>query len=142
MRYACVVNVMPGLPTRSPSCSTPFARTAGTALTYGLVVGCFGLYAKRVKRVGLRHYAGGSIFGVLVFDFLTGPIMSSVMFRIPFAVAFAGQIPFTIMHLASGFPLTIILVTVVDPELRKTLQAHLLETVHTVGVLFSRIYKM
>ena len=38
---------------------------------------------------------------MLVFDFITGPVMSSLLFRMSFGEAFIGQIPFTLRHLAS-----------------------------------------
>ena len=43
----------------------------------------------------------GGIIGVLIFDFITGPIMSSFMFGMSFIEAFIGQIPFTLMHLVT-----------------------------------------
>ncbi|MAG22455.1 MAG: hypothetical protein CL943_04105 [Candidatus Diapherotrites archaeon] len=95
--------------------------TIGTALSYGLITLLFGYYFKGQKTVGLKKYAGSSIVAVLLFDFLTGPVMSSALFRIPFEIAFLGQIPFTMMHLGSAVPLTIMIVTVVDPALRKQL---------------------
>jgi hypothetical protein len=92
--------------------------TIGTAVAYALVALLFREYAKRKKSIGLRGYVKGSIAGVLLFDFLTGPIMSSALFRAPFAIAFIGQIPFTAMHLASAVPLTMLTAAAVDPAIR------------------------
>ncbi len=41
----------------------------------------------------------GGIIGVLIFDFITGPIIRSFMFGMSFIEAGLGQIPFTLMHL-------------------------------------------
>jgi len=79
--------------------------TAVTASTYACLGLLFYLIYKKLKKVKLKHYLGSGIAGVLIFDFVTGPIMSSWLFGIGFAAAFIGQIPFTIMHLltVSGF---------------------------------------
>jgi hypothetical protein len=92
--------------------------TLGTAATYGLIGLLFYAYFKKKKKVGLKTYAKSSFTGVLIFDFLTGPLMSSYIFAVPFSVAFLGQIPFTLMHLASGVTLTILIAPVLDPTVR------------------------
>lgn len=92
--------------------------TFGTAATYGFIGLLFYAYFKKKKKVGLKTYAKSSFAGILIFDFLTGPIMGSYMFAIPFSVAFLGQIPFTAMHLASGVTLTTIIAPVLDPTVR------------------------
>lgn len=94
--------------------------TLGTSLVYGLVGLIFYKYFKRKKKVWLKTYAGASIIGVLVFDFLTGPIMSSYIFGMPFVVALIGQIPFTAMHLASATTFTILLAPVLDPQVAES----------------------
>jgi len=93
--------------------------TAGTALVYGLVGLLFFKYFKNKKKVGLKTYAGGSVLGVLIFDFFTGPVMSSFIFGMPFAAAFIGQIPFTAMHLASATAFTLLLAPVLDPQVAR-----------------------
>ena len=92
--------------------------TFGTAAAYGFIGLLFYAYFKRKKKVGLKTYAKSSLAGILIFDFLTGPIMSSYVFAIPFSVAFLGQIPFTAMHLVSGVTLTMIIAPVLDPAVR------------------------
>jgi len=116
--------------------------TLGTAAAYGLIAGVFSFYFKRKKSVGLKTYAGSSIVGILIFDFLTGPVMSSFAFRIPFWVSFMGQIPFTAWHLASGFSLTMLLVPVVDPDIRAAVKTHLAKTVNGLAALFAGLYKL
>lgn len=91
--------------------------TVGTALVYGLIGLIFYKYFKGKKRVNLKTYAGSSILGVLAFDFITGPIMSSFIFGMPFALAFIGQVPFTAMHLASATTFTLLLAPVLDPHI-------------------------
>ena len=91
--------------------------TLGTAAVYGFISLLFYYFFKTQKKVNIWTYAKSSIVGVLIFDFLTGPIMSSFLFKMPFAVASIGQIPFTLMHLASAFTYTIIFVPVLDPDI-------------------------
>ena len=95
--------------------------TLVTSSVYGLLALLFYRYFRTQSKVGLGTYLKGSIFGVLIFDFLTGPIMSSYMFRMPFEVALIGQIPFTLMHLASSITYTAIFVPILDPEIRTSL---------------------
>ena len=79
--------------------------TAVTAGTYGLLgLGfsfAYSALGKRGRRIGAATFLVSGVVGVLVFDFITGPILSSAMFRMSFAQAFVGQIPFTLKHLAS-----------------------------------------
>ena len=103
--------------------------TIFTTATYGLIGLLFYAYFKRKKRVGLKTYAKSSAIGVLIFDVLTGPIMSSYLFKMPLSAAVLGQIPFTIMHLASAIAFTILLAPVLDPAIRlnvrKSFEMHL-----------------
>ncbi len=94
--------------------------TYGTALAYSLVTLMFHLYVRHRKEIGLAVYAKSSIVGILVFDFLTGPVLSSYAFGMPFEVAFFGQIPFTLTHLASGLAFTLMLAPVLDPAVGKS----------------------
>jgi hypothetical protein len=79
--------------------------TLVTAGTYGLIgLGFSFAYAalgKRGRRVGPAVYVTSGVAGVLVFDFVTGPIMSSTLFHMTFGQAFVGQVPFTLQHLVS-----------------------------------------
>ncbi len=96
--------------------------TAVTATTYGLLGLGFSLaysaLSARGRRVGAATYLASGVVGVLVFDFITGPVMSSLLFRMSFADALVGQIPFTAKHLlsVSGYAL------VVSPALEATLR--------------------
>ena len=81
--------------------------TLGTALTYGLVGAGAPAFFKYFS--GVRGYVSYAVVATLAFDLVTGVIMGPVLFGQSFAVALAGQIPFTFMHLAGNmaFALTI-----------------------------------
>lgn len=95
--------------------------TIVTAATYGLLgVGFSVLYGRRAargRRIGPLTFLVSGVAGVLVFDFITGPIMSSVLFRITFTQAFVGQIPFTLWHLASVSAYALVISPVIDRAL-------------------------
>jgi hypothetical protein len=92
--------------------------TLVTAGTYGLLGLCFSLLyrslGRRGRAVGPLAFLLSGVAGVLVFDFVTGPIMSSVLFRMSFAQAFVGQIPFTVRHLASVSAYTVVVSPALD----------------------------
>ncbi len=115
--------------------------TIGTAGTYGLLGLLFWKYFQTKKRVGLKTYAGASIVGVLIFDLITGPIMSSAMFGMPFAIAFVGQIPFTMAHLASATGFTVLVAPVLDPQLRASLQETFYSNIRKTANAVSTIVK-
>ncbi len=91
--------------------------TAVTAGTYGALALAFSFVyealGKRGRTVGPATFLVSGAVGVLVFDFITGPILSSFLFHMSFAEAFVGQIPFTLNHLASVSAYTL----VVSPSL-------------------------
>ena len=93
--------------------------TFGGSLAYVCIALIFRFVFKRMKEVKLLTYAKGAFVSVLIFDFITGPIMSGMLFRMPFEAALMGQIPFTIAHLASAVMLTIIIAPVLDPDVAR-----------------------
>jgi len=101
--------------------------TAVTAGTYGLLgLGFSFVYSalgKRGRRIGPATFLVSGVVGVLVFDFITGPILSSTMFRMSFAQAFVGQIPFTLKHLASVSATTLVVSPSLDWVLRQVERA-------------------
>jgi hypothetical protein len=101
--------------------------TAVTAGTYGLLgLGFSFVYSalgKRGRRIGPATFVVSGVVGVLVFDFITGPILSSAMFRMSFAQAFVGQIPFTLKHLASVSAYTLVVSPSLDWVLRQVERA-------------------
>jgi multisubunit Na+/H+ antiporter MnhG subunit len=91
--------------------------TLVTALTYAGLGILFHQIYKNKKKINLKTYLGSGIIGVLIFDFITGPIMSSWMFQLPFEFALIGQIPFTLLHLVSVSVFIVILTPLLDVHL-------------------------
>lgn len=75
--------------------------TIVTAAMFGIMGAISGIYLRHRKST-IGSYVGFSIAATLIYDFITGPIMSSVIFKMPFMVALVGQIPFTIWHLGGN----------------------------------------
>jgi membrane-associated HD superfamily phosphohydrolase len=63
------------------------------------------------------HFVGFGIVATLAYDVLTGLTVGPIIFHQSFAEALAGQIPFTILHLAS----TVLFALVLSPFLDKIL---------------------
>jgi hypothetical protein len=97
--------------------------TVVTAATYGLLgLGfsyVFSALTKRGRAIGAAAFLVSGVVGVLVFDFVTGPVMSSVMFHMSFGEAFVGQIPFTVRHLASVAAYALVVSPALDWALRQ-----------------------
>jgi len=95
--------------------------TIATSATYGALGLFFYFYYKKLtkakKKIGLKTYLGSGVFGVLVFDFVTGVLMMPLLFGYTFVQAFIGQIPFTLLHLATVAGYTIILTPLLDKHL-------------------------
>lgn len=81
--------------------------TLVTALTYGMLGALAPTFLQRFS--GRRGYVSYAIVATLVFDGITGVAMGPLFFGQSFAVAFVGQIPFTIMHVLGNvvFALTL-----------------------------------
>ena len=71
--------------------------TAGTYFAIGVAAG---RYFR--QRRGVRHYVGFSVVATLLYDFITGPVMSSAVWKMPFLLSLVGQVPFTLWHLAGN----------------------------------------
>ncbi len=91
-----------------------------TATTYALLALFFSFYFSK-KKVHYSTYASASIVGVLIFDIITGPLMSSFLFNQSFLFTTLAQIPFTLSHLVSGVSYTLVLAPVFDLDVRKEL---------------------
>jgi len=89
-----------------------------TAITYAGLAVLFGLLFKRIKQVKFVHYIGATTIGVLIFDLITGPGLSTIIFHQPLLITILGQIPFTLMHLASAVTYTFFFVPLLDPAVR------------------------
>jgi len=75
--------------------------TLVTAFAYGaLGVGAHYFFCNRESTV--RNYVIFAIFGTVFYDALTGLTIGPLFWDQPFMVAFVGQIPFTLMHLAGN----------------------------------------
>ena len=85
-----------------------------TAATYALVAVGARFFLKN-KKSSLFIYAKTSVLGILAFDFVTGPLMSTFLFQQNFFVTMLLQIPFTAMHVISGTILAAIIVPFYDP---------------------------
>jgi len=95
--------------------------TLWTSLTYGVIALLFVLVFKKMKQLSMSKYIGACIGGVLLFDIITGPIMTSMLFRTPFILTTIAHIPFTIFHLLSGVVYTFLFVPVLDPTINQNL---------------------
>lgn len=93
------------------------AWTVVTSLTYGILGVIFHYALKDRKRVGIKRYLGYGVFGVLVFDFVTGVIATPFLYPpIGFWQALIGQIPFTAMHLLTTSAFILVVTPLLDKE--------------------------
>ena len=90
--------------------------TLVTSSTYAAIALAFH-FAYRRMRPTMSTYLVSGAFGVLVFDFVTGPVMSSYTFGMSFAEAFFGQVPFTALHLLSVSFFVLFLTPILDKSL-------------------------
>ena len=88
------------------------------ALTWGLVGIIFTLQKPDGSPLA---FAKLGIAGTLVFDMITGPILSPLLWGMPFQDAFIGQIPFTLKHLLGIGAISVILAPLIFPSVRKAL---------------------
>ncbi|MDD4251221.1 MAG: hypothetical protein PHX27_03455 [Candidatus ainarchaeum sp.] len=93
--------------------------TIVTALTYAGLGLFFTQFFFKEKKISIFKYLKGGIIGVSIFDFITGPIMSSFMFGMSFIEAFIGQIPFTLMHLLTVGIFIIVITPLYDKHILK-----------------------
>lgn len=89
------------------------AWTAVTAITYAALGTLFHFYYKG-KKVDLKMYIGSGVFGVLIYDLVTGVLAGPVLFGGSYYEAFVGQIPFTVYHLISVTIFVLILTPLLD----------------------------
>jgi len=93
--------------------------TVVTASTYALIAIGFSFFFKKIKVAKISHYLGASVIGILLFDLITGPIMSSFLFNQSLLMTTLGQIPFTFYHLVSGLTWVVIIAPFYDLDIRK-----------------------
>lgn len=90
--------------------------TAVTAITYGTIGLAFHYFLKGKKDVGMKAYLGCGIVGVLFFDLVTGVMATPLLYGGTFEESFIGQIPFTLMHLATTVAFILIITPVLDRQ--------------------------
>ena len=99
------------------------AWTWVTSATYALIALAFSLFLKG-RKMGLRGYLGAGTAGVLAFDFITGPVMSSVLFQQSFILTAIMQVPFTVMHLVSAAFSILIITPFLDKDIAAEMNAY------------------
>ncbi|MCR4369409.1 MAG: hypothetical protein NUV67_05895 [archaeon] len=72
-----------------------------TATTYALVA-LWLTHSLKGKKSSLSTYASHGAIGIIAFDIITGPFMSTFFFGTPFMLTTIAQVPFTIMHVISA----------------------------------------
>lgn len=93
--------------------------TWAAAGTYGLIAVAAHLYFRTMPTTR-AHFVGFGIVATLAYDAITGLAMGPLIFGQSFTLALAGQIPFTMLHLAG----TVLFALTVSPLLDRTLAAH------------------
>lgn len=96
--------------------------TWAAAGTYGLIAVAAHLYFRALPATRI-HFVGFGVAATLAYDAITGLAMGPLVFGQPFALALAGQIPFTMLHLAG----TILFALTVSPLLDRALAARTVE---------------
>lgn len=93
--------------------------TWAAAGTYGLIAVAAHLYFRALPATR-AHFVGFGIVATLAYDAVTGLAMGPLIFGQPFVLALAGQIPFTLLHLAG----TVLFALTVSPLLDRALAVH------------------
>jgi len=75
--------------------------TLVTALVYGSL-GLASYYFFRNRESSAKNYVVFAVIGTLFYDAVTGLTIGPLLWGQPFMVALAGQIPFTLLHLAGS----------------------------------------
>lgn len=86
--------------------------TVVTALAYGLLGIAAHFYFKN-RSASVRNFLSFGIVGTIVYDAVTGLTIGPLFMGQSFPVALAGQIPFTLLHLAG----TVVFATLLSPAL-------------------------
>lgn len=98
--------------------------TIVTSTTYTMIALALHFELKS-KTSTLKLFVSRGIAGVLVFDFVTGPIMSSTLFRQDFFVTLLLQVPFTVMHLVSAVFGILVIAPFYDTAISKEVSLYL-----------------
>ena len=92
--------------------------TIVTASVYALFAIGVSFFFKKIKTAKISYYLGAVTIGILIFDIITGPIMSSMLFNQSLMLTIIGQIPFTLMHLVSGLTWVAVIAPFYDLDIR------------------------
>jgi len=92
--------------------------TAITAMAYGLVGLGASIYFK--NRTGRKNYVIYAVIATIFYDAVTGLTVGPLFFGQSFAVALAGQIPFTLLHLLGSVTFAIVLSPVIEMWAKKS----------------------
>lgn len=84
-----------------------------TSLTYGSL-GLLFVFIYKNRKVGIKSYLLSGMLGVVIFDFITGCIAFPILFNMSFEQAIIGQMPFTLIHLATVSAFILIITPLVD----------------------------
>ena len=95
-----------------------------TSTTYALVALLLHIQLKN-KESKISTFLGAGSVGILIFDFLTGPVMSTFIFNQPFLLTLIAQLPFTILHVVSAVFSIIIITPFYDKEIMKQMNSML-----------------
>ena len=90
--------------------------TVVTGVTYGMLGILFHYVLKDREKVGIKHYLGLGVMGVLVFDFVTGVVATPFLFGMSFMTALVGQVPFTAMHLLTTIGFILVITPLLDKQ--------------------------
>ena len=88
------------------------------ALTWGIVAL---LYSRQKPNGSPLNFAKLGIAGTLLFDAITGPIASTLIWGMPFSDSLIGQIPFTLKHLLGIAAVSLMLAPLLFPSASKLL---------------------
>jgi hypothetical protein len=92
--------------------------TVVTASVYALIAIGFSFFFKKIKVAKISQYLSASVIGILLFDLITGPLMSSFLFNQSLLMTTLGQIPFTFYHLISGITWVVIIAPFYDLDIK------------------------
>ncbi|HLC92291.1 MAG TPA: hypothetical protein VJH23_01135 [archaeon] len=95
-----------------------------TSTMYALIALAFTFYFRN-KKASIAGYMKAGAAGVLVFDFITGPVMSSALFGQSFALTLLMQIPFTIMHFVSAAFAIVLITPFLDVQIMKEMAGYI-----------------
>lgn len=89
--------------------------TFTTAIAYAIIAVAASFYLKN-KKTTMKTYLGTGIVGIIFFDIVTGVLFGPTLFGVPVYAAFLGQIPFTLLHIASVSIYIVLIVPFLDKQ--------------------------